>query len=521
MIWSKWILIALLTAALPLGAAEPTPTQNAMALAQQGRIDAAAEVLRGHLQTTPTDVEARELLGALLAYDGKPDAAIAVWTAGLTKTKEDLPLLLAIGAIQLRRASEGPTVKHRRGSVQYSPSRDEAAEAAFKQKHAVLAVKTFETALALEPERGRIALRLCDAYFRTQAWEKAVPFLQKQARLHPDAPIFLERLGSALIRQGKHPEAAKAFDNCVLLDRRYVAAHRGLAAYYDGEGKDPTKATLHRQQAAFYAWLPRFVDVPYTDKNFETCQILAGRRGGIRVDPKQREKRIQALIAENSPTALGFLAALCWHHSDHGPLEDQAFAAIEKQGKTGVPTLIALAENAQTICTIRQSIHALARLQAKEAYPVMVDALQRDIRPMWVSDAAGALAVLGDERAVPELIKMADVTRVQTAKDRDKQPMNLGDGRLGARIRATFALGAFAGKKKEISKVLNEGLKNEQVAVACRAALYRLNREPKDLDALRAALEQDRKSMARFYLVQAMADSGNENLKEVAKEFEK
>jgi len=109
------------------------PTEQALQLANQGKVDRAIEVLRDYLNKNDNDVHARVVLGRILDFDGRPDEAVTLWEAGLTDAVSDLPLLMSIGEIRRRQGNDGPTVSYRRGMVGANPSKNEAEEERFKR----------------------------------------------------------------------------------------------------------------------------------------------------------------------------------------------------------------------------------------------------------------------------------------------------------------------------------------------------------------------------------------------------
>ncbi len=222
------------------------------------------------------------------------------------------------------------------------------------------------------------------------------------------------------------------------------------------------------------------------------------------------------MIIDGSAVSLGFLAALCLHHSDHGAVEDRAFAALEKNSKEGIPLLLNLLENGQSICTIGQSADALARLKVAAAVDLLLKQLPADVRFGWVANIAESLALLGNDKAVPGLIKLADVTHQhQLPKD---DPMNMSGGRLAARFRAIVAMGAFGSQKKVVRQELEKGLKNPQVSSACLAGLFRLTKDKRLLQTLKTTISEQ-KDTNLFLLLITLEDANDTDLNTFAKEI--
>ena len=233
---------------------------------------------------------------------------------------------------------------------------------------------------------------------------------------------------------------------------------------------------------------------------------------------KQKEKLIKHLAKEDSLTSTEFLAAICWHHADHGRLENLAFAAIEKRGKKAVKILVNLVKNAQSTCTIKSASHALARLRAPEAFDILIRILPGDIRLVFYIDAALALEILGDSRAVAHLVKVLNPDYRQPKSSRDEDPMDFGMGRQMARARAALALGNF--DKRESIAALEKGVKNDQVSAYCHAGLYRLTRKSKHFAPVAKAIENDA-GMDSYILVRYLERTGDRQAKTYVEKWKK
>jgi HEAT repeat protein len=98
-------------------------------------------------------------------------------------------------------------------------------------------------------------------------------------------------------------------------------------------------------------------------------------------------------------------------------------------------------------------------------------------------DIAGSLDDLGDARAVPALVE------ILTPEKADQSQDGLLTDRTTARRRAALALGAF--DTPESHRALEQGTRSPHVRPHCLAALYRLTRDQKHLDALEAAVPQN------------------------------
>jgi HEAT repeat protein len=196
---------------------------------------------------------------------------------------------------------------------------------------------------------------------------------------------------------------------------------------------------------------------------------------------------VERLCADTSEQATSFLAALCWSHP-HNDLEEMAFAALEKRGSTAQPVVRLLFDHAQSTCTVRSAARILAAQKEPGLFDRLVQLLPGDTRSGgFEMDIAGALDVLGDARAVPHLVQILDSG--EQGEIADDSPERLFHDRTMSRARAAMALGAF--DSKESRRILEGSLRDPDLAIYCQAALYRLSRDQKYLEAFQQPITRE------------------------------
>jgi len=115
-----------------------------------------------------------------------------------------------------------------------------------------------------------------------------------------------------------------------------------------------------------------------------------------------------------------------------------------------------------------------------EALRILSHMVVNDQRPVWTTNAAGALETLGDEQAVKILIETADPGFKEADRQRSKEDADfMGEGPYFNRLRCLLALGSF--DTDESKKALKEATKNPELAMVSKIALYRLTKEEKHL----------------------------------------
>lgn len=462
---------AFLCLALPAAFCDDAvPIQKARTLANQGQVDKAIDVLRGHLDKNSHDSDARLFLGSLLDFDGRPDDAIKLYEAGLTGRAVDFPLLIEIAETQQRLGEEGPSITRRRGMITASPNRDPAGAEKFKQERLAKAVAAYEKALKLVPGEAKATKALASVYTAQKKPDAAIALWSAMVKAEPKNGSNQLALGLVLREAGRADDATLCFKQAIDLEPRLAEAYEALADYQKSKGQLP-EATESRKRATYYGSLPPFSKLEYSEDN---ARVLRGLG---------QESIVRDLVADTSDSATEFLAVLCWRHP-HNQLETQAFEALETRGAKTTPILREMLNGARSTCTIRSAAHILARRKADGLLDRMVKLLPGDMQGFGMDmDVAGILDDLGDARAVLPLVQVLSA---------DGKGAN-GDGplsdRAGARARAALALGAF--DKAEAKQALEAAQADKEIAPFCLASLYRLSKDPKYLASLEQSVGPD------------------------------
>jgi len=477
--------------------AEPVPlTDDARAAvttareALQGqRFDEAQSTLRQCLGRHPDDNAVRMRLALVMAEDGHSEEALTLLREGLRRGPEDADLWTFIGGVHLRQALDGATIERRRGSITARPSTDEAAEA--RQAHAWLeaARDAFTEArhargnhLGAMEGSAVVATRLGAHADAVRTWERVVGLTHDR-----DAE---EHLASALAASGDRRRAVTRYEALVQAEPTRASALTALAALYDAEGR-ADDARRARGRATFHEWVGPFAVAP-SDENVSAVSALApwfdeAPAGDVAARETSVRTELEALGAVRTPDARALLAAFAWHHS-HDAMEAAAWSSLRSHGPDAADTLFLLFERARSMCTMRSSAESLARIHDGRLYAVLARALPRDTGPFPV-DAANALDLLGDARAVPLLLEVIQRPAPPTNPD---NPLT-ASGFAAARARAALALGGF--DTAESRAALQRLTGDADLALEARAALYRVTHAMVHLQAIeRAPVGQRRRA---------------------------
>jgi tetratricopeptide (TPR) repeat protein len=448
-------------------------------------------MLRAFVAKTPGAWRSRLVLSKLLNSRGKAEAAANVLRAGIRNRPADFYLWMELGEIRLQLGADGMAVVRTDSYVSYKPGVSAAADKKYKRRQHALALAAFRAAHDRDKGSteamvgvGRALDRLGQHMKAARVWQMSVSQLPQNVKLRM-------RLATSLRKAGKKNAAARAYRHALALEPHLPAAHQALATYYAAQGK-PKLAALSKRKATFFGWLPKFLKLRFTARHEKTIAELESKSAAVRKEVLAR------LVADRSKEATALLAAVCWRHTHHGAQERQAFAALAARKAAGVLRLVV--KHGRSVCTIRQGLRALARMKAAGTLKVLLGLLPQDVRPVHAMDIAGSLAVLGDARAVPHLVKVLD-------RPIPKRPSNAGPfgGSYGfevAKLRAVAALGYFNTPKAITA--LKSAVARPKLKIYALVGLYRLTGTATYLAQAHKVLEANPKEVYFDSLLEAL-----------------
>jgi tetratricopeptide (TPR) repeat protein len=489
------LALSLSVGSLPAQEPEAQPPEPALEradhLARQGRHDAAIEVLRRAVATDGTAEAERRFLARILAWLGRSAEALQVLHQGLGRGDEDddATLSLAIGRLHEQLADDGPFLERNGEYVAYLPRDPDVDEDAWRRDHRQRALAAYLVVRSRYPDRESAHERVGTLQTQLGQHEAALATWTATAERFPASAAAHLGRARALTALGRSAEAAAACEQALHISPRLADAHAMLGDHHASLDED-AKAQQAFERADFYAWLPAFVEL-----DFDACRAsFALLEPRFETEPSRaehlrareaRRAEIERLLTTPSAESSGLLATLCHRHEDHGDVEDRIFDELRARGEASIPLLRQLLDNAQSSCTRRGAVHALTALRAPGLLPLLVDLLPRDTHPIFSADIAGALASLGDRRAVGALIEVAKPSPGDGTEGAEPDVMT-GYGRTLARMRAALAVGALGGD--DARSALTVGLEDPVIGGACAVGLYRLTREPELLVRIRSAV---------------------------------
>ena len=477
---------------------------------QRKQYENAEKLLREHLETVPKDVERRVELAGLLKYTGKTEAAIAILQKGMQDKEDDSNLLWKLGLLHLERGNDGPNISRSGGTVAYSPSKmTDEEEADWKKKEFKKAAQTFRKMLTYHPDNESITESL------VQGLQGFLPPAELHEEVAKLAEQFPENLEIGLLRV-EGLRAAKQWEDASLIIEKFLEGsprqgklHRSQAKIFEEWGKKK-QAEEAETKANFYSWMPPFAKVAYSKENATRVTALSTKN-------EELKEIVDRLLEEKSQISDELMAAVCFHHLAHGEIENSCFAELEKRGRGDL--LVALVENAQSICTAREGGRALANMKHPKALTLLSQMVASDQRPMWIVDAAGSLEVLGDPEAVTILSETVDPDFRESDRQRGEEEADfMHNGPLNNRLRCILALGAFDTEKSR--QTLAKAVSNPELAMTSQFALYRLTRDEKHLEKGMSLIQKD-SSTFRYRIIPYLLKLEDEKATEAVTQWQK
>ncbi len=484
-------------------------------LANKGDFEEAISKLEIRLSESPADLDSRHLLGNLLMRTGEAAKAVDVWSKGLGDEVEDedkAGLLWQMGHGLMQMGGDGPNAKRIGGVMQFKSSPIPEGGEVEREKQRISWMKNkwnsaadaFQKIHKMFPEDERLLELIATCLSNAGKEGETLNLWKTIFDKNPEKDEAGAKYGRLLLDAGKIAEAKKIADKVIENSPFSVSGFKLQTSVFEVTG-DKEKENAAKKSAQFYEWLPPFSEVEFTDKNYQIVSELQ----------KQDHKSVAKLLLDKSDSSSGILAAICYWHMAHGGIENTSFKELEKR-KEGDLLIKLLKQNSNT-CTMKQSLHALARMKYSEALEFVKMAIPQDTRPVWNLDAAGAAIALGNEKIIPTLIEVAGIDFSE--KDRalpEAEASFLGHGPLMNRFRAINALGYF--DTPESRAALTEGLKNPEIKMLCEVSLYRISptkQKWKNLEKGFSGSDDVASDMARFFAAEIPTEEGKALKKEI------
>jgi len=299
----------------------PKDAQGFYALGQayQGlkRSGAAAAALDRAAVLDPRDAAIRFDLGMLLASTGQTDAAIQQLEAAERINPSDISNHNELAVLLEQTGNkEGARVEKAKLAALKSDSDKESAIARFNEKageylsagDAKAAAESYGKALQLSPRDAKLHYNLSLALDRLGDLPLERKELARAIELNPNLAVAQNQLGLLALRSGQQAEAEKLFKKTLAIDPTFSEAQSNLGVLYSQQGKNAEAAQLFQQAIEN--------DPKYT-KAYVNLGLLISQQGAF--SEAEQQFRTAIKIDPNYPgayAALGMLQAKTGHGAE-------------------------------------------------------------------------------------------------------------------------------------------------------------------------------------------------------------
>ncbi len=457
--------------------------QDILVLLERGQFSSASHLLQANLQSDPSDLESRILLGSLMEHNGLRMEAIRLWQKGLQNNQSDYPLLIFIGESYLKEAeiqlqedtTPSSLLPVNTTTTDYAPYLDSA-------------ITHFQQAAAYYPHEADPLHFLANAYQIKGDYEQALHYANLLARIFPSDEKNHTLAGLLLMKCGDYEKAKNTLQTSLSLNPQYTAALKGLAElmlfYYD----HVEDAALLMRQAAFYDFIPSFVRLSFHDNNYKIYSNLTTAAG---TENENELRRIfLSLLDDKSDESTQWMALMFWHQLVPADLDEIGWEDFAQRGMESQRLIMEMAQRTENWVLLGRLCKEMVALNIPGTFELLTTLLPKDKMMDSPLRIAYCLAALGNELAIPYLIR--ELQYDDTENDNDGYHFSK-EGRLAARQRAILALSYF--NTATAIETLQKGLQNSEIKPYCAAALYRLTMEEQYLEPLRQMAYRSEKNL--------------------------
>jgi Flp pilus assembly protein TadD len=244
-------------------------------LRASGRRPEAVEALRRATSLAPTDAETRSALGLVLAETGSVAEALPHLEEAARLRPSHAPTRHNLGVALAQAGRPAEAVERLREAITLQPDYPEAhynlGSVLKELGRADEALDALRRAVELRPLYGEALNNLGLALTEARRPGEAVPVLRQAVRLRPTAPEGQNNLGLALADLGRFEEAEGCYHEALRLEPGYADAHVNLGNALKEQGR--TDEAVGCYQLAL--WLKP--DLPSARYNRSLALLQAGR----------------------------------------------------------------------------------------------------------------------------------------------------------------------------------------------------------------------------------------------------
>lgn len=436
---------------------------RAISLFNKGNYDFARKLLEENLLSVPEDIDLRLLLGMMSDYLGEKEEAVDIWRAGLSGKEEDYPLYMSIAELRMEQSSA--LEKHKVLAYQRTAFQKEALAAFLK-------------AQALYPYEAEPRERVAEAHEELGQYETALACWKHLQKSYPRRADYPLAVGRCLLKLKQEKAAQGALQAALAIKPSLAEAHSLCAqiAFRKGDAKVAEEALHH---AAFYNWLPHFIEREYSEAAFTLLHQLFNEQ----LAPETLNDILRGLSGNPTPQNLDMLATFVWYHSFTPQQKHVALRVLSKNGEYGQLLLFKMAKHSHNMLLVRDILREILPLRLPGTFTLLMELMPREQEnPNTPPGIYEAMASLGDVRAIPYLASVLAGSKKQRLASNDAEPWVFNDGE-DQRARAAFALGSFP-FSEPVRILRGELASSKTTRVYAAAALFRRTKEKKYLQLI-------------------------------------
>jgi tetratricopeptide (TPR) repeat protein len=462
----------------------------AIQLFNKGKHDKAQQILTDNLSKNPEDVDSRLILGVMALHLGKDDKALDVWETGLKKNDEDFPLLINIAKLHLKHANDL--------AAPVSNTNSEESENEYKKnkyEHLDKALESYRQASELYPYQAEPLEEVANIHDLKEEYKSSLFYWTRLKEMFPEQENYYVKVGESHLLMEDMETALTFFDKAIEINPSYELAYKGKAKCLTSLSSDSLLIQNTRHQAKYYKWIPDFMDLPYTEKLYKRVNIIAQKKS-------QRRGLMFDLIKENTLESKKLLALSLWYGNIPKVVEKSIFKTLTaKKKEEDLYLLIEMLQNTEKKFLASKLMLELAKAKPAGTFNLLLPFLDWS-HPLQPLPIAEALVVLGDNRAIPYLIREIEVEHIDASQN--MQAMFA----VFHKQKAALALSNF--DVPLTVEYLQKGLKNPNIARHCAASLYRLSGDETYLKMLKKLTKKiDKDFLLAEFLYEEIGDKAS------------
>ncbi|KAH3763168.1 hypothetical protein Pelo_4946 [Pelomyxa schiedti] len=406
--------------------------KTAMKLFGNDKYKKAVATLCGVISDYPDYPPGYLVLGEFYQQMGQVERACSIWKVGIErcvrKGREVLLMCKFVASTRLLQGEQGSGTLitmdgMRRGDPVTASATEENTWRNSKLKEAA---EYYGIASSIVPPKDSSPFldKQAVCFVELKEWDLAIKCYESGRKLFRDSKWAINKASCYLAKGGDDAllQSIPLLEEALELDPRAKDAYEMLADLYSLEDQ-VDKVTLYKDYSKFYAFFPEFCrrsvwSRAYSDlvKVLIPTPTSSEQPPTLPTNPDDPSlhviQTLKSLADDPSDTATEIVLAFCWNHFFHGPAEDAAYEILQAKTVDVNSYAFSLLDNLihfhQCTCTIKNTCHVMAANKDPRCYDICMSFLKQDLEDNSMG-IVESLSLLGDERAVPELVKVMEL----------------------------------------------------------------------------------------------------------------